>query len=209
MAFLSLNPSGFNTSSGFNTNSQFPVTGNFGSQNNSLALPQNPQMNEVFLGQISSQIVFRAILSFDDPQTTQSGVSSNPPRVGGGISSSPSQLGGGVSGNPPQSQPRPGNQISGSGALTKEGGLSFGGGFRLGGAGAPLGLSAVGTTTVNKEGYQTSGGISAGGLSLNAGVKLGSGGLSFSGGLQRARVGQGIVGSKVGPALVGPALVGP
>lgn len=192
MAFLSLNPAGFNT------NSQFPVTGNFGSQNNSLTLPQNPQMNEVFLGQILSQIVVRAILSFDDPQTTQSGVSSNPPRMGGGVSSNLPQLGGGVSSSPPQSQPRPGNQISGSGAFTKEGGLSYGGGIRLGGAGAPLGLSAVGTTTINKDGYQTSGGISAAGLSLNAGVKLGSGGLSFSGGLQRARVGQGIVGPYVG-----------
>jgi hypothetical protein len=165
MAFLSLNPSG-----------------------NSISPQQSPELNEVFLGQILSQIVVKAILSFDDPITTQ----------GGGVSNNPPQSGGGSSSNPPQSQPRPGNQTSGSGSLTKEGGLSFGGGFRLGGAGAPLGVSGVGTTTINKDGYQTSGGLSLGGLSANAGVKLGGGGLSFSGGIQRAQVGQGIVGPYVG-----------
>jgi len=163
MAFLSMNPSG---------------------SNNSLTPAQNSQMNEVFLGQIVSQIVVQAILSFDEPQSQ---VSNNPP-----------QLGGGVSNNPPQNQPRPGNQLSASSSLTKEGGLSFGGGFRLGGAGAPLGLSGVGTTTINKDGYQTSGGLSVGGLSANAGVKLNSKGLSFSGGVKKAQVGQGIVGPYVG-----------
>lgn len=182
MAFLTMNPSGFNT------NSQFPITGNFGSQNNSISPQQPPQLNEVFLGQILSQIVVKAILSFDEPVTTQ----------GGGVSNNPPQLGGSSSSNPPQAQPRPGNQVSGSGALTKEGGLSFGGGFRLGGAGAPLGVSGVGTTTVNKDGYQTSGGLTLGGISANAGIKIGSGGISLSGGLQRARVGQGIVGPYVG-----------
>ena len=170
--------------SGFNANSQFPVTGNFGSQNNSLTPPQAPQMNEVFLGQILSQIVVKAILSFDEPRSQ---VSNNPP-----------QLGDGTSTNPPQAQPRPGNQVSGSGALTKEGGLSFGGGFRLGGAGAPFGVSGVGATTVNKDGYQTSGGLTLGGISANAGIKIGSGGISLSGGFQKARVGQGIVGPYVG-----------
>jgi len=168
MAFISLNPTG---------NSISPQQSQ-----------QSPGLNEVFLGQILSQIVVKAILSFDDPITTQ----------GGGVSGNPPQLGSGSSNNPPQSQPRPGNQMSGSGSLTKEGGLSFGGGFRVGGAGAPLGVSGVGTTTINKDGYQTSGGLSLGGLSANAGVKLGSGGLSFSGGIQRAQVGQGIVGPYVG-----------
>jgi hypothetical protein len=155
-------------------------------------------MNEVFLGQILSQIVVRAILSFDDPQTTQSGVSNNPPRLGGGVSNNPPQLSARTSNNPPQSQPRPGNQLSGSSSLTQKGGLSFGGGFRLGGAGAPLGISGVGTTTINKGGYQTSGGLSVGGLSVNAGAKISTSGLTLSGGIQRARVGQGIVGPYVG-----------
>ncbi len=142
------------------------------------------QMREVFLGQIISNLVIKAVLSFDDPVTTQ---------------------GGGVSSNPPQSQPRPGDQISGSGALTSQGGLSFGGGVRLGGAGVGgSGLSAAGTTTVNRDGYQSSGGITVGGISANAGVSLNSGGLSFTGGIQKAQVGQGIVGSKVGPRIVGP-----
>ena len=209
MAFLSLNPSGFNTSSGFNTASQFPITGNFGSQNNSIGFPPSPQMNEVFLGQILSQIVVRAILSFDDPKTTQSGVSNNPPQIGGGVSNNPPQLGGGVSSNPPQARP-PANQVGGSANLTKEGGLSFGGGVRVAGGGTPFGFSAVGMTTVNsKDGYQTSGGVSALGLSANAGIKLNSSGLQFTGGITRAQVGQGIVGSKVGPATVGPRIVGP
>lgn len=209
MAFLSLNPSGFNTGSGFNNASQFPGTGGFGSQNNSLGFSPSPQMNEVFLGQILSQIVVRAILSFDDPKTTQSGVSNNPPQLGGSVSNSPPQLGGGVSNNPPQARP-PANQIGGSANLTQEGGLSFGGGVRVAGGGTPFGFSAVGQTTINgREGYQTSGGISALGLSANAGVRLNSGGLQFSGGITRAQVGQGIVGSKVGSALVGPGIVGP
>jgi hypothetical protein len=189
----------FNTNSGFNTNNQFPVNGNLGAQNNLLSPQQNPQLNEVFLGQILSQIVVRAILSFDNPVSTQNpGASSTPPQVGGSPSNNPPQVGGSPSNNPPQAQPRPGNQISGSGAITEEGGLSYGGGFRLGGAGAPLGISGVGTTTINSQGYQTSGGISAAGISANAGVKLNSGGLSFSGGIQRAQVGQGIVGPYVG-----------
>lgn len=203
MAFLSLSPGGgFNTNSGFNTNNQFPGTGNPG-QNNSLTPPGNPQMNEVFLGQLVSQVVIRAILSFDDPQTTQSGVSGNPPQLSGGVSNNPPQLASGVSNNPPQGGP-PANQLGSSANLTQEGGLSFGGGARFAGGGAPFGVSAVGTTTVNKEGYQSNVGVSALGLSANAGVRLGGGGLTFSGGIQKAQVGQGIVGSKVGPRLVGP-----
>lgn len=158
--------------------------GNSGQANSS-------QMNEVFLGQILSEIVVRAILSFDDPVASASNSGQDP--------NAPSQ--------------QSGNQVAGSSALTKEGGLSFGGGVRLGNAGTSSGIlggiSAAGTTTVNKDGYQTSGGISIGGLSLNAGAKLGSGGLSFSGGIQKAQVGQGLVGSKVGPAIVGPKIVGP
>ena len=151
------------------------------------------QMREVLLGQIISNLVIKAVLSFDDPVTTE----------GGGVSSNPSQSG--VSSNPPQSQPRPGNQTNGSAALTSQGGLSFGGGARLGDAGVGgVGLSAVGTTTINKDGYQTSGGITAGGISANAGVSLNSGGLTFTGGIQKAQVGQGIVGSKVGSKIVGP-----
>ena len=164
----------------------------------------DPQMREVFLGQIASAVIVKAILSFDDPRT--SAVSGNPPQQSSGVSNAPPQQSSGVSNNPPQmsSSGAPNNQIGGDVNLTSQGGFSAGGGFRALGGGAPFGLSAVGTTTLNSNGYQTSGGLSVGGLSANVGVKLNGGGLSFSGGVQRAQVGQGIVGSQVGPRIVGP-----
>lgn len=157
------------------------------------------EFREVPLGEISTAIAIKALLSFDDPITTTQAtkVSDAPPQLSSGVSRNPPQLSSGVSQNPPQGRP-PANQVGGSSALTKEGGLSFGGGVRLGGGGAPFGASAVGSTTVNKQGYQTSGGFSAGGISVNGGVKIGGNGISISGGIQRAQVGQGIVGSKVG-----------
>ena len=156
------------------------------------------EFREVPLGEISTAIAIKALLSFDDPITTQSsGVSNAPPQLANNVSRNPPQLSNAVSKNPPQSRP-PANQIGGSSNLTKEGGLSFGGGVRLAGGGAPFGLSVVGTTTVNKQGYQTSGGFSAAGISVNGGVKIGGGGVQITGGIRRAQVGQGIVGSKVG-----------
>jgi len=156
------------------------------------------EFREVPLGEISTAIAIKALLSFDDPVTTQSsGVSNAPAQLSNNVSRNPPQLSNAVSKNPPQARP-PANQIGGSGNLTKEGGLSFGGGVRLAGGGTPFGLSAVGTTTVNKQGYQTSGGFSAAGISVNGGVKIGGGGIQVTGGIRRAQVGQGIVGSKVG-----------
>ena len=162
----------------------------------------DPQMREVFLGQLATAVIIKAVMSFDDPVTSQSQPQSqnNPTQnTSTSIQNSPNYGGGFSNSNSP-----PANQMMGGGNLTEQGGLSFGGGFRLGGGGAPLGLSAAGTTTVNREGYQTSGGVSFGGLSANAGLKINSGGVQLSGGIRRAQVGQGLVGNKVGPQLVGP-----
>jgi hypothetical protein len=148
----------------------------FGQNSNDSLTPNGSELQEFALGQVSSAITVIARLSFDEPTQQNSGISANPP----------------------QAQPRPGNQESFSGAFTKKGGLSYGGGVRLGGAGVSGGVSAVGTTTLNSQGFQTSGGLTLGGVSANAGVKFNSGGLSFTGGLQKATAGQGILGPHVG-----------
>jgi len=166
-------------------------------------------LNEVFLGQIVQKVIVNATMNWGKPTTTQT--SGGQPQQPQTNSQQQSQLQSRQQTQQPQlqqSSSSPANQIGGSSALTSEGGLSFGGGARLLGGGTPFGISAVGTTTVNNDGYQTAGGISVGGISLNAGAKLGSGGLTFSGGIQRAQVGQGIVGSKVGPLIVGPRIGG-
>lgn len=198
MAFLALNNPGSYLGGGFNPDQLASANLN-AALSKGLNAANAGEFREIPLGQISTAIAIKALLSFDDPVTTQSlSVSNSPPQLSGGVSNNPPQRSSGVSGNPPQARP-PNNQIGGSGNLTKEGGLSFGGGVRLGGGGAPFGLSAVGTTTVNKQGgYQSSGGFSALGLSGNAAVKIGSGGVQISGGIRRAQVGQGIVGSRVG-----------
>jgi hypothetical protein len=157
---------------------------------------------EVPLGQISTAIGIKALLTFDNPISQNSGgqtsqISNSPPQLSSNVSQNPPQRSSGVSSNPPQARP-PANQVGSSGALTKEGGLSFGGGVRLGGGGAPFGASAVGSTTIGSQGYQTSGGFSVGGISANGGLKINSGGVQISGGIKRAQVGQGIVGSRVG-----------
>jgi hypothetical protein len=197
MAFLALNNPGSYVGSGFNPD-QLASSNLNAALGKGLNAANQGEFREVPLGQISTAIAIKALLSFDDPVTTQSsGVSNAPPQLSGGVSQNPPQRSSGVSQNPPQGRP-PANQVGGSGNLTREGGLSFGGGFRVGGGGAPFGASAVGTTTVNDKGYQTSGGFSVGGISGNAGLKINSSGIQFSGGLRRAQVGQGIVGSKVG-----------
>jgi hypothetical protein len=190
MAFLALNNPGSSLGTGFNPD-QLANSNLNAALGKGLNAANQGEFREVPLGQISTAIAIKALLSFDDPVTTQSsGVSS-------GVSQNPPQRSSGVSSNPPQARP-PANQIGGSANLTQEGGLSFGGGFRVGGGGTPFGASAVGTTTVNDKGYQTSGGVSAFGVSANAGIKVNSGGVQLSGGIRRAQVGQGIVGSKVG-----------
>lgn len=197
MAFLALNNPGSSLGTGFNPD-QFANSNLNAALGKGLNAANQGEFREVPLGQISTAIAIIALLSFDDPVTTQSsGVSSAPPQLSSGVSQNPPQRSSGVSSNPPQARP-PANQIGGSANLTKEGGLSFGGGFRAGGGGTPFGASAVGTTTVNDKGYQTSGGVSAFGVSANAGIKVNSGGVQLSGGIRRAQVGQGIVGSKVG-----------
>jgi len=196
MAFLALNNPGSYLGAGFNAD-QLANSNLNAALGKGLNAANQGEFREVPLGQISTAIAIKALLSFDDPITTQSSGDQNSK-----VSNSPPQLSSGVSQNPPQARP-PANQVGGSGALTEKGGLSFGGGVRLGGGGAPLGASAVGSTTLNNQGYQTSGGISLGGLSANAGLKVNSSGVQFSGGIQKANVGQGIVGSKVGPRIVG------
>jgi hypothetical protein len=201
MAFLALNNPG-----------SYLGNGNLGQLANSnlnaalgkgLNAANQGEFKEVPLGQISTAIAIKALLSFDDPVTTKSSggqnsqVSNSPPQLSSGVSQNPPQRSSSVSSNPPQARP-PANQVGSSGNLTKEGGLSFGGGVRLGGGGAPFGASAVGSTTLNSKGYQTSGGLSVGGLSANAGLKINSSGVQLSGGIRRAQVGQGIVGPYVG-----------
>ena len=199
MAFLALNNPGSYVGSGFNPD-QLANSNLNAALGKGLNAANNGEFREVPLGQIATAIAIKTSLSFDDPVTTQSGgqgsrVSNSPPSSG--VSNNPPQRSSGVSNNPPQGRP-PDNQIGGSGAITERGGLSFGGGVRLGGGGAPFGLSAVGTTTVNNQGYQTSGGVSGFGISANAGVRIGNGGIQLSGGVRRAQVGQGIVGAQVG-----------
>jgi hypothetical protein len=197
MAFLALNNPGSYLGAGLNPD-QLATSNLNTALGKGLNAANQGDFREVPLGQISTAIAIKALLSFDDPVTTQSsGVSNAPPQLSSGLSQNPPQRSSGVSQNPPQARP-PANQISGSGNLTREGGLSFGGGFRVGGGGAPFGASAVGTTTLNSKGYQTSGGFSVGGLSANAGLKINSSGVQLSGGIQRAQVGQGIIGNKVG-----------
>lgn len=201
MAFLALNNPGSYVGSGAGSLDQLANSNLNAALGKGLNSANQGEFREVDLGQISTAIAIKAALSFDDPVTTQSsGVSSAPPQLSSGVSKNP--LASGVSSNPPQGRP-PANQVGGSANLTQQGGLSFGGGVRAMGGGAPFGVSAVGTTTVNGSGYQTSGGISALGLSANAGIKVNGGGIQLSGGIRRAQVGQGIVGSKVG-ARVGP-----
>jgi len=199
MAFVALNNPGSYVGSGLNPD-QLANSNLNAALGKGLNAANEGQFREVPLGQISTAIGIKALLSFDDPVTQQSsGVSNAPPQLAGGVSRNPPQLASGVSSNPPAANRPPANQLAGSSALTKEGGLSFGGGVRLAGGGTPFGFSAVGSTTVNKQGgYQTSGGFSALGLSANAGVKIGGGGIQVTGGIQRATVGQGIVGSRVG-----------
>jgi|GEM_PF-1919491 len=197
MAFLALNNPGSYLGAGLNPD-QLATSNLNAALGKGLNAANQGDFREVPLGQISTAIAIKALLSFDDPVTTQtSGVSNAPPQLANNVSRNPPQLSSGVSSNPPQERP-PANQIGGSANLTKEGGLSFGGGVRALGGGTPFGISAVGSTTVNQQGYQTSGGISALGISANAGLKIGGGGIQFSGGIRRAQVGQGIVGNKVG-----------
>jgi hypothetical protein len=197
MAFIALNNPGSYIGSGFNPD-QLANSNLNAALGKGVNAANTGDFREVPLGQISTAIAIKALLSFDDPVTTQSsGVSNSPPQLSSNVSKNPPQLSNVVSKNPPQGRP-PANQIGGSSNLTKEGGLSFGGGVRLAGGGAPFGLSAVGTTTINKQGYQTSGGLSAAGVSINGGVKIGGSGIQVTGGIRRAQVGQGIVGSKVG-----------
>lgn len=201
MAFVALNPGSY-VGGGFNPD-QLADSNLNAALGKGLNAANQGDFREVDLGQISTAIAIKAALSFDDPVTTQnsggqnSRVSNSPPQLSSGVSQSPPRQSSGVSSNPPQARP-PANQIGGSGNLTREGGLSFGGGFRVGGGGTPFGASAVGTTTVNDKGYQTSGGLSLLGISANAGIKINSGGVQVSGGIRRAQVGQGIVGSRVG-----------
>jgi len=204
MAFLALNnPGSYIGSGGFNPD-QLANSNLNAALGKGLNAANNGEFREVPIGQISTAIAIKALLSFDDPITTQSSsggqgskVSNSPPQATSNVSSNPPQRSSGVSSNPPSGRP-PDNQLGGSANLTREGGLSFGGGVRLGGGGAPFGASAVGSTTLNSSGYQTSGGISFAGISANAGLRIGSGGVQLTGGFQRAQVGQGIVGSRVG-----------
>jgi len=197
MAFIGLG----NSPTFSNAGSNFGINPNAAAQ--ALA---DPQMREVALGQIATAIIVKAVLSFDDPVTTQS----QSPGGGGsqntgssGVQNAPGYNGSGSLGSSLSNRP-PDNQTAGSANFTQQGGLSFGGGVRLAGGGAPTGFSAAGSTTLNSSGYQTSGGFSALGFSANAGVKINQGGVQFSGNLGRAQVGQGLVGDKVGPRIVGP-----
>jgi len=200
MAFLALNNPGSYVGSGFNPD-QLANSNLNAALGKGLNAVNQGEFREVPLGQISTAIAIKALLSFDDPITTQSsGVSNAPPQLSSGISQNPPQQSSRVSSNPPQGRP-PDNQLGGSANLTKEGGLSFGGGFRVGGGGTPFGASAVASTTVNNKGYQTNGGLSLLGISANAGIKVNSGGVQLSGGIRRAQVGQGIVGSRVGTGV--------
>lgn len=145
---------------------------------------------EFSIGILSQAITVIATLRFDPPEILggSSGVSGNANISGG---SDPST-----------------NRAQGSVALTSQGGLSTGGGVRVAGAGVNTGFSTAATGTINDQGYQGSAGLSVAGVSANAKLNIGAGGLSFSGGVQRAQAGQGLVGSTVGPKIVGPKIVG-
>ncbi|MDF0553879.1 hypothetical protein [Kamptonema sp. UHCC 0994] len=143
---------------------------------------------EFSIGEIAQIITILATLRFDPPEILQGSSGGSGNNSGG---SDPST-----------------NKAQGSAALTKQGGLSMGGGVRVAGAGVNTGFSTAATSTINGQGYQGSAGLSVAGVSANAKLNIGAGGLSFSGGVQQAQVGQGLVGSKVGPKIVGPKIVG-
>jgi hypothetical protein len=173
----------------------------------------NNELNEIeyAIGTISRLITITSRLRFDPPQTdaqNNSGGSSGSGSSGSGSSGNPTTnfqsnkdgfsgtafLGGG--GMDPSAQ-----QARGSLANTTQGGVSVGGGIRVGSGGVNTGFSSAGSQTIKDGRYDGSGGFTAFGQSANVKLSVGSGvpgGISLSGGIQRATVGQGIVGPYVG-----------
>ena len=182
----------------------------------STARELNNELREIeyLIGTISRVISITSRLRFDPPQTQGGGSApgGNGGNTGsssggnGGFSSSNFQsnsdgfsgtafLGGGGGMDPTAQQAR------GSLANTTQGGVSVGGGIRVGSGGVTTGFSSAGSQTIKDGRYEGSGGFTAFGQSVNVKLSAGSGvpgGVSLSGGFSRATVGQGVVGPYVG-----------